>query len=151
MPIYPGYEGVRARFVNEWEDFREFLSQMRLSPPAIKRFQITYINHTDRRDLSPHDLLNNWTPPLGSEADGFSLSTTYRLIQEDADVTIVLQPALRTLDNVPITQTTITVSRRRALPTEDVAKCGLDDLHDVLISTFEQTSSSRAKEFWRPE
>lgn len=149
---YPGYPAARARFINQWSTFRGFLASFGIESPAIRRYQVTYVNHSEQNEIPPGDLLTNWKPPAGSEPGGFSLSTTYRLANREVDVTIAMQPAVRTVDNVSITQTTITTSRN--LP-DGVARLDpaieLDELHRALIETFQSITSPAAKTHWRPE
>src|SRR5664279_166069 len=87
---YPGYPAVRARFKSQWATFRTFLAGFGIESPAIRRYQVTYVNHSERNEIPPGDLLTNWKPPVGSEPTGFSLSTTYRLADRNVDVTIAM-------------------------------------------------------------
>lgn len=149
---YPGYDVVRANFVDQWRTFNEFLAGLGIATPMVRRYQVTYVNHTEAGELSPGDLLTNWAAPAGSDQLGFSLSTTYRLVAMNVDVTIAMQPAVRTIDNVGVTQTTITTSRTLALPSADADPAiKLDEMHDALIKTFQSITSEAAKIYWSQE
>jgi uncharacterized protein (TIGR04255 family) len=150
--IYPRYANVRSNFVDQWTNFRRFLVDNGLAAPLIQRYQVTYVNHAVEGEITPGDLLTNWTAPVGSDPFGFALSTTYRIGERNVDVTIAMQPAVRTLDNTRVTQTTITTSRSLVTGIEDADPAlTLDEMHDALIETFQATTSDGAKSHWGAE
>jgi uncharacterized protein (TIGR04255 family) len=148
---YPGYGFVRSRFVEQWSTFLSFLEQNSITTPMIHRYQVTYVNHTVEGEIRPGDLLTNWVAPAGSDPFGFALSATYRLGEKNVDVTIAMQPAVRTVDNTRVTQTTITTARVVPSPATDLDPARqLDDMHDALIETFQSITTLEAKTHWRP-
>jgi uncharacterized protein (TIGR04255 family) len=150
--VYPRYAAVRARFVEQWAAFLGFLNENALATPLIHRYQVTYVNHTEEGAIRPGDLLSNWVPPGGADPFGLALSATYRLGEKNADVTIVMQPAVRSADGVRVTQTTITTARSVSTPTVDLDPVRqVDDMHDALIETFQAITTDGAKAHWGPQ
>lgn len=43
--VYPRYEDIREVFFKRWQDFRQFISGLKLGEVKIKQFELTYNNH----------------------------------------------------------------------------------------------------------
>lgn len=145
---YPHYGALRSRFEEDWEAFRSVLTHFDMPPPSLSRYQLAYVNVVPHADMRPTELFTSWTPPDGVRQSDVTINTAYELPARSVDIAVTLQPGLRVDDNQPVSQLTIVVGRN-AQHSEKPA-VHFDELHDVLIETFQSITSAEAQKFWGP-
>lgn len=146
---YIRYATLRATFVEQWRTFTTFLEENSVTVPAVKRYQVSYVNHSDEKSLLSGDLLTAWTLQSEEPTETLSVNATYHLKKLGIDVALSLQPAIRTADNSRVTQMTITTALSKPMPAPDSApEQTLDLLHMKLIDTFQSTTSEIARSHW---
>lgn len=147
--LYPHYGALRSRFGEDWGAFCSVLARFGIPLPVLSRYQLAYVNVVPHAAVRPSELFTSWMPPEGVEQSDITINTTYRLPDRGVDVALSLQPGLRVEDNQRVSQLTIVVGRN-APHSSDPAD-HFDDLHDVLIETFQSVTSENAQQTWGPQ
>jgi uncharacterized protein (TIGR04255 family) len=146
---YPHYGALRSRFGEDWDTFCNVLTRFGVPLPIVSRYQLAYVNVVPHADVRPTDLFTRWSPPDGMQQADATINSSYRLAERNVDVAVSLQPGLRVEDNLPVSQLTIVVGRNAPHSSDPVGH--FDDLHDVLIETFQAITSQSAQQRWEPK
>jgi hypothetical protein len=109
---------------------------------------MTYIDHADKDDFSPHDLMRDWVERPSLQPQSVTIAASYRL-SDKIEAGVTLQPALRVSDNRPVYQLTIEVAKPHA--SGETLVQSFNALHEQATDLFQTLTSDSAQQRWGRE
>jgi uncharacterized protein (TIGR04255 family) len=152
---YQHYDSVLPRFKEDWRTFRSFLEEQSLDGPVVSLCEMSYFNHLirgeDWRDFAEiTEIFPVWRGfPQGSlftnpNAIAFNVAGE----APGGQITVAVQPGIRTMDGKEILQATITVSLAPSSSDDAALFQCLDQCHETAVKGFLQISSEQAQSRW---
>ena len=158
---YPRYPPLKARFLDHWAAFREFLSSEGLPVPPVDQCELTYVNHilrclewetmADFRDLFS---FLGWAPresflPLPEDV---RMAIRYRLPGNQGRLHAEISPARRKSDTAEIVRFTLTARGRPDGEMTDAAVSAWFDLaHEWITRGFVDMTGRGTDALWGRE
>ena len=164
---YPRFEKTLERFQASWHRLQEFFADEAISAPEPRLWEVTYVNRIPKGDLwqCPADWPQVFPGLWGNEfssADGLSLrglrgQWVWDYAPGHARLYVEPSPA-RSADNPPVELLMLNLTARGPIKSKgdcgetmdsiDAIESGMNLGHDLIVSTFDQISSTQAKVHW---
>jgi len=158
--VYPRYTSLRERFLRELEDFLDFIKDEELGEFHPLQCEVTYVNHIfqgsgweTRADLPK--VLTVWSGDTSDDSlppiEEARLHWQYRMEEGDAPVGrlhIQLQPAVRTLDRMPLLS--LTLIGRGPPPPDGIpgVLAFADRAHEWIVRGFTSITTPLMHKIW---
>ncbi len=154
---YPRYTIIRPNFQSQWERFLDFIKCEKLITPQPKRCEVTYVNQIDSG--------NNWelfqklegvfSPWSSKMTDGFlpkpnMVNVVAQYSWPEGEMTIVLQPVIRVLDQTKLVQLILT-ARLPLLDganTQSILEC-FDIGREWIVRGFADITTREMQALWK--
>lgn len=156
--VYPTYRKVlRARFVDEWNRFKAFVSKNDLGTFHVQQCELTYVNDIAHGNgwTNVDELLALFSCLWKRSKDGFLptpefLTTTgsFLMPEQKGRLRFVAQPVRRQSDDKMAYQLQITARGRPAASTDEAVLAWIDLGHEWIVRGFVDLTSQRAHELW---
>jgi uncharacterized protein (TIGR04255 family) len=154
---YPYHQRIRPEFESAWRKFSNFLTKNKIDEPIIKYCEITYIDHLEKgrewENLSDlPNIIKCWSGLSGEllnfPPDLVTVQMVYSLPTIDGNLTILLQPAIRSVDSKEIIQITMRVTGTPASQNIDDILSWFDIGRDCILKSFIDLTTNKMHTLW---
>lgn len=155
--VYPHYDQLKPKFLQEWRTFCRFLEETEIERPEVNQCEVTYVNHIDV-DLGPRrygdlqKVISCWSGKCSgdflSDPESVNFNSRYLLPDKKGRLHITLQPAFRRSDAKEILRLNLTVrGRPNSSEVDDIAEW-LDLGHEWVVRSFTDVTTSEMHKIW---
>jgi uncharacterized protein (TIGR04255 family) len=156
---YPHYPANRDIFLTEWNAFTDFLASEKLTLPAVKRCEVTYVNQIDQGqgwensgDLE--DVFTCWKgksdDPLFSRPEHVSFNLAY-MVHERVVLNCQLSPTIRIDTGKQSLRFNLTAKvepQPEVTGTVEGILSALDECRYAVVKGFESLTTVPIQQFW---
>lgn len=155
--VYPHYDTLKPKFVEDWRRFCEFLERERLGAPQIDLCEVTYINHMPlglgwEAFGQGHKLVSvvkaGGTEGFLHEPEMLELNYSYVMEDKQGRLYIGLQPALRNYDAKEVLQLTLTARGKPASSRLEDVLGWFDMGHEWIVRGFADFTTPEMHAMW---
>lgn len=155
--VYPHYDNIKPKFVEEWQRFCDFLAKEELEKPEVNQCEITYVNHIEvgkgwKSFGELNKVITCWSGAYSGnflpDPESVNLNTRYIFPDNKGRLHVVIQRAIRQLDAKEVLQLNLTA---RGKPTssrlEDITEW-LDLGHEWIVKGFTDLTTNEMHKVW---
>ena len=156
---YPRYETVRKSFVQEFEQFADFVATSDLGAIEPTLCELSYVNHIQVPDKPTHqslgDVMALWTEPRTDflpAIEDAQLGARYPIYSPDGEflgrLNVSAKPAYLSGTQEEILNLTLIARGRPTSPSIEGALDFLDLGHEWIVNGFADVTTQRMQEIW---
>ncbi len=155
---YPHFTNIKPAFARDWGRFCDFLRTHKIGVPEVRQCEVTYVNILEQgrewdtlADLGA--IFPAWASRSSSEflpaPEAVAMAVVYSMPDEQGQLSIQLQQAIRNTDGKEILQLTLTArSRPTSLDLQDILEC-LDRGQEWVVRGFTDFTSPGMHDRWK--
>ncbi len=155
--VYPHYDTLKPKFVDDWHQFCEFLERERIGVPQVDLCEVTYINHMPlglgwEAFGQAHKVVSVMRPPGSesflSEPEMVQLNCSYVMGDKQGRLYVGLQPALRNYDAKEVLQLTLTARGKPASSALEDVLAWFNMGHEWIVRGFADFTAPEMHATW---
>jgi uncharacterized protein (TIGR04255 family) len=152
---YPRYDAAYERFIRYWQEFRSFLSEVKIPQPKPDTCELTYINHIMAEGASfPKDVWEflafyerSPEATTAMDASRMMMQFFWPLPNETGNLTLDVKHGNRTGDQREVLLMELT-ARGGVKEGEAGMAAWFGVAHDAIVNTFEKLTTTHAHQLW---